>query len=106
MCWSSWVTTKAQRDHAGNQIPLLRRSSRAASDKVAVSAPFIRCRRRRKESLINSWELRVSSSASKLEWRGLSRLAGTVKRENQLHVGKAGFGNESHCPGDKPEIVG
>jgi hypothetical protein len=45
------------------------------------------------------------SSASKLEWYGLPGPAGTVKCENQLHVGKAGFGNESHRPGDKPEIV-
>ena len=42
-------------------------------------------------------------SASKMELGGL---VGTVEFEDQLHVSKASFVNESQCPVDKPEIVG
>ncbi len=44
----------------------------------------------------------VVENASKME---LSGLVGTVEFKNQLHVGEAGFVNESQCPGNEPEIV-
>ena len=44
----------------------------------------------------------VVGSASKME---LSGLVGTVEFKNQLHVGEAGFSDESQCPIDDAEIV-